>query len=231
MTEAKFFSRESLFQPKYVDHEVADNSLRFYPLSVTMLWRMRAVVEPLVEALRVISGGKNDVERTVDQERYDGAEDPEGERSPDQRIVTHMGAIKPELARLREERADGAWAKAVDAVFNEKSRDFLIEMLTDSLRDEFTRSEAKDPRVLKNVMDRLDLSTLVEMVQGLVKANMRVFGPFAGKLRTVAQSRLGEMLGEEPLSSDSPPESGSSDDGDWSDSTEQPREGADQASA
>lgn len=184
---AKFFKRESLFKPKHVVHQVGDNELKFYPVSLTMLWRLRTFFEPVIEALRVLTGGKNDVERTVDQ-----GVDEEGNK----RTITHMGAIAPDVARLREERSDQAWSKALDCIFGDECRKLLGELFADSLRDEFTREEAHDADVGDEVMKSLDLATTVAMVNGLLKANTRVFGPFAEKVRKAAEAKLDDALGD-----------------------------------
>ena len=193
MSRAKFFQRDSLFKPTYVEHDVGGETMRFYPLSITMLWKMRHAVEPLVGAFTALSAGKHDFEQTMDQ----GAED---EETGEKRIVTHFGAVKPELATMREDRREAALQKAAAALFDPKMRDFVGELLTDSLRDEFTRAEARDRSTVQQMMDGddenpgLDIATLGEMVGGLVKANVRVFGPFRNQIREMASGRIKAIL-------------------------------------
>lgn len=185
---AKFFKRESLFTPKHVAHKIGDQEMKFHPVSLNMLWKLRTAFEPVIEALRVLTAGKNDVERTVDQGR-----DDEG----NERTVTHMGAVTTEMAKLRQDQSDAAWKRALDCIFGEDSRELIGELLADSLRDDFTREEAIEAGMGKKVIESLDLGTMVEMVNGLLKANAGVFGPFAEKVRKAAAQKMDEVLGSD----------------------------------
>jgi hypothetical protein len=194
VSRPRIFQRESLFRPKYVEHEVAGEALRFYPLSLSMLWKMKTAVEPMVQAFRALSSGKNDVEKTIDQ----GVDDQTGER----RFLSHFGAVKPDLAAMREEKIEASLRKAVDAFFEPKMRDFVGELIADSLREEFTRKEARDQQVVRTFVDGndetpgLDFVTLGQMVVGLAKANEGVFGPFAKQVREAMSGRIREILND-----------------------------------
>ncbi len=192
MSTPKFFQRTSLFQPPYIEHDVRDARFRFYPISVSVLWKMRTFVEPISTAFRVLTGGKNDSDQLVDQ-----STDPE---TGEQRVTSQVSAVAPELAKFREEKIDSAIKAAFESFFADDMRMFVGEMIVDSLREEFNRGQARDLSVVKAVMDGgkigdeefpgLDLETMTMMIEGLVKANAKVFGPFAKR----AQELLGEKL-------------------------------------
>lgn len=185
---AKFFERKSLFTPKHVEYEVSGNQLRFYPVSLTMLWKMRTAFEPILDAFRILSGGKNDFEQIVDQ----GADE-----FGNQRTITKIGSVDIEIAKMREQNGAKAVKLAMEAVFSTDTRDLLGELITDSLRDEFTREEAVDRDVVQQVVRELNLETMMGMAMGLVNANAKVFGPFAEKVRKTANQKLNEVLGTE----------------------------------
>lgn len=194
MSKPKFFERTSLFAPTYIEHKVGEETLRFYPLSVNMLWKMQSAVEPIAQALRLLSAGKNDCEQTIDQ----GVDEETGER----RVVTHIGAVKPEIAAMRETRMDDQIKKAMDTFFSNEMRAFVGELITDSLRDDFTRAEARNSGTTTLMMEGsdeqpgLDLTTLAGMIMGIVKSNQGVFGPFAQKIKDAVSARVGTALDE-----------------------------------
>lgn len=156
-----------LFKSKFVTSKVGDQDVDFYSLSFPVLFALKSAVGPIS---KVISGlfnrSRTDVGRFEEHSRdKDGAPVKIIQQQP----------ISPEMAKLRAEQQAKATQEAVEAIFGDQNRLLIGRILMDSMRGICKRKP--ETREIEDFLSDLDLGLVVEMLQGVVKANAEVFGP------------------------------------------------------
>ena len=160
----------------YEEREVNGEALRFYPVSVGVMFKLRRIAKPLAGALSVLFTSQNS-DYGVIQREFDNGKSKE----------TSTEAIPVKLAELRtRERAD-AIEKLVEAVTDPKNADVIGAVVIDSLRDVFPR---RGPAVRDNPkpgewLESLGADTLVLLLRGVAAANKDVIGPLGDRVQAV----------------------------------------------
>lgn len=184
---SKFKQKFSLLRRNTVAKDIGGQTFTFYPISVRMLFELRTNAAPLMKGLKALfAKNQSDGTQTVEETRDPMTGQVIGR-------VTHLGAIDPQLAKLRSEQNDAAMKEAVEAVLGESSRLLLGRVLADSLRDEFGPSPT-DADINEFINDpAIDLPVLVEMLGAFFSVNAKVFGPFAERVREMVKAKMADL--------------------------------------
>lgn len=145
---------------------VNEKEIKFYPISVSTLFRLKALGKPLAKALALIMGDKT-VETSLINRHI---EDEDGNSVMEE----HIKAIESDLLREKFGLREDTITSVIEAFLNEESRDLVGMVIMESIKDEF--GEEKAPPA-KEFMAKLDLSTLVQLVVGVIGANSGALEP------------------------------------------------------
>lgn len=168
----------SFLAPTYIEHEVGGETLKFWPVSLGVAVKLRAIGAPLAEALSILFA-PTDNDATVIIREFEGGDGGK------EKVVE---AVDPKLAEMRDKQRADALSKAIKTLSDSKNLGVIGEIIMDSMRENFPKSEPRPPGL--EVMNELPLKPLKEIIMGIVKANKDVLGPFAEK----AQERLGQVI-------------------------------------
>lgn len=178
-------SKISLFSPHFVEHEVNGQSVRFYPISVLCLGRMRSVIAKLASAMStVLAGDKREAGHIVENfEAPDGSRGEKFTQSP----------INPDLASMRAKQRADAVESAITTLLEPKNAASLCELLMVSMRDAgFPRSPSNTD--IDKFHAEVDVHTLIQMIVGCAKANAKVFGGGTLDLGKLVEDRVRAAL-------------------------------------
>lgn len=178
--------------PKYVESSVNEKNLRFYPMSVGMLAKLRVVAQPLVKALTKLfnqeAADRTRIERAVTSDQviktFNEKNEPIEVTGQDTEVI--IEAVDPKLAKLRSEEKDRAMNDLVSSLLDENNLHVLADLVMDSLRDVFGQDK---PPALEFVQ-QTPLPLMVEMLKGVVAANAGVVGPVGGKIKAAIEGAL-----------------------------------------
>ena len=173
----------------YVEHEVGGEELKFFPLSVTVMFKLRRVALPLPAALSTLFA-PNNTDFTVIQREF--SDDGEGGRGKE--IITE--AISPQLAALRTKERTEALEQAIGALTDEQNAEVVGAVIMDCLREDFPRGSKENPKPGEFIHE-LDLPCMIECLKGVAKANREVLGPLADRVQSVIAPALDELQATE----------------------------------
>lgn len=164
--------------PTYEESKVGDQSLRFYPVSVGLAFKLRGIGKGLMKALTVLFSSTATDVLTKDKT----STNKEGFII---REVT-IEALKPDMAEYRNAQKSKAIDEAIDALLSPDSTDVIAELIMDSLREKF---KPGDPRPnATEFMQSVPLPALTQLLWGVAKANKDVLGPLASKAGEISAS-------------------------------------------
>lgn len=179
--------RLSLLTKKGVDHNVGDQTLTFYPVSVTVYSGLKSTLKPIAEVIAVLTRKTHtDTGQTVHQ--------AQGE------TITRIDPIAPEMAKLRHDLQSNAVSNALETVFSPDTLRDVAKVLMDSLRDHCPRNPTVQQ--IDDFVGELDLGSVMDLVTGFTKANAGVFGPLGLSLAKLAETKIRGMAGENQTQSD-----------------------------
>lgn len=180
----------SLFKRKSIPCEVDgfEKKLNFWPVSLGQLYEMQVMFNPLLEAIRVIMIRNADVSKVHQTEQ---SMDEEG-RATGVTIVNQTGEINPILAKQRAEETKEALSSVLSELFSGENKAALASLLADSLRDIFPRDADVEDKVA--FFDQMDTVALVGFVQGFIRANAKVLGPFADRIKAKVEEVMDKAL-------------------------------------
>jgi len=180
----------SLFKRKSVSCEVSgfEKKLNFWPVSLGQLYQMQSMFNPLLEGIRVIMIRNADVSKVHQTEQM---MDEEG-RATGVTIVQQTGEINPILAKQRAVETKDALNSVLSELFSGENKAALASLLADSLRDIFPRDADEEDKV--EFFEQMDTVALVGFVQGFIKANAKVLGPFAERIKAKAEEVMNKAL-------------------------------------
>lgn len=150
---------------------VNGKEVKFYPISVNTLFRLKALGKPIAKALAVIMGD-NTVETTLVNRHIN---DDEGNSVMEE----HVKAIEADLLREKFNLREDTILSVIDAFLNEESRNLVGQVIVESIKDEFGE---ETPPPAKEFMASLDLSTLVQLIVGVIGANAGALEPVQGNV-------------------------------------------------
>lgn len=190
---ANWKEKLSVFERKYVVKEIGNTTWHFYPISLGRMFELKKTIKEVFGATAVLLGKRGD----------DVTQEIENIKQGESTISrTNIGAISPELAKMRDDQKRTGIEAAIESLLSEHNKLTLGRMLTDSLREDFAR-DVQDPEITTFIAT-LDLDMTVQMVMGLVEANAKVFGPLGQRAKSAIEKKLGELPlgdGDEPVQS------------------------------
>jgi len=187
-------SNQSWLKPKYVESEVNGEKLRFFPISMRLLFRLRDIGKSLAKAIASIFNRDEDHVGSTTRNVTEGEQVMQ---------VTEIEAISPELAELREKKRVEAITDVVDTLTDPQSGDVVAEIIMDSLRENFDRNPS--PQQIEEFRNALDAESLVQLMAGVGAANKKLFDPLLKKvpeLGAVVEGRFGNKEAEKTPSSE-----------------------------
>lgn len=181
----------SFLSPKFIEHSVGDEVLKFYAVRVATAGKLRGFLKPVFRGLAQINaGGANDIGKESTE-----TADKDGFRQ----LRTELKSITPELAKVRSEQREKAIDDLVDALLQEASMRCIGILILDCLRAPNSEKDAQE------LVDNTDLGTLFELIKGVAKANKEVFGPLTDRVEEVISTLKRASMKRVP---DDEPESG-----------------------
>ena len=184
----------ALFKSKTVTSSVGGIEVEFWSCSFPVLFMLKSAVGPISKLfLNLFRGNRQDVSRFQEDTRdKDGAP---------VRVVQEQ-AITPEMAKMRAEQTNKSVQDALDGIFADQNRLLLGRVLMDSMRNVCPRKP--EVKQIEEFLADLDLGQVVEMLQGVAKANAEVFGPLVRSWLAQASALLrARGLSALPTSSES----------------------------
>lgn len=174
---------KAFLTPKIVDHEVNEELLEFFPVSLGVVFQLKDVLRPLAFGLASIMSD------TGSDRGYTTTKDSDGF---EQSVVN---PITVDLARYRAEEKQRAILDFMEAFSDKKSRYALGRLIMDSLRNEFPRKF--EHRDVEEFMDAVDADTMSQLLVGVARANKGVFGPFGDMLTKLVSKNVKQALESE----------------------------------
>lgn len=181
----------SCFSPNFIVHEVGDQELHFYPISVGLAFKLRVIGKPLAKSLSVLFGNKDQDHGTKDITVHNEY------GSEDRQII--IEPITEGLAKMRHDQRTESIERLVESLTDDKNAAVVGEIIMDSLREVFVKGEPKPAP--SEFITGLPLPAMGAMIMGLVKANKEVFGPLTEQVAAAASaavSRIGAGVKTEP---------------------------------
>lgn len=171
---------KSFLKPKYVTHEVNGVELRFYPMTLSLVIRLRAVGEPILRMMSHLQERLLSKKNLFGQSFVDTS-DAGGFR----RIENTLQPITADLFDRQRKEAQETVEQIIKTTFNEDTPLLLAEVCVDSLREEYQDRKPGgrvDEDALQEMFRDLDIGTLAQMLIGVGRANRKALGPFGDKL-------------------------------------------------
>lgn len=169
----------SCFSPNYIEHQVGEDLVRFWPVSVGMVFELRRIGKPLAKSLSVLFDRHN-----ADQGTHDVVE--KDERGQDRREVTIM-PIAVEMAELRHRHRADAIEELIEAIGNPDNAEAIGKILMDSMREVFPPGDKDNPPA-KAVIRDIPTTALGAMLVGVTKANKDVLGPLTERVTEATEA-------------------------------------------
>lgn len=180
---------QAFLTPKGICHEVNGIELMFYPISISTAFNLKQVARPLASSFATLmSDNSGDRGHTSMTSKGQDGEDIE------QITVNPMSV---ELANLRASQKEKAILDFIEAFTEPRSTNVIIRVLMDSLRDEFPRKQEQQD--VEDFKDKLDTSTTMQLLHGVMKANKGVFGPFTKRIEALIHTATAKVtVSQEP---------------------------------
>lgn len=184
----------SCFTPNYIEHQVGDDTLRFWPVSVGIVFELRRIGKPLAKSLSVLFERHNSDQGTHDVLEKD-------EHGQDRREMTIM-PIDVEMARLRHDQRSHAIEELIESITSPDNAEVIGKIIMDSLHDVFPKGDKDNPPAAAFIRE-LPTTALGAMLVGVAKANKDVLGPLADRV-TEATEAVVARIGKPPANSAEP---------------------------
>lgn len=178
----------SFLSDQSVDHEVNGQTHKFYPVSTRTIFHLKRVGSQSARALQALfSGGNDDVSKEHDKTFEGGKDGAFQERH-------RVSAIDPVLAEKRYQQKQKAVNDLIETLLSEDAGFVLARLIMDSMR------EAGFPRKPTNAelgefVDNVSADSMVEMCQGLIAANRRLFAPLEKWVATIKETLQKNLQG------------------------------------
>lgn len=194
MSNSTWKSKTGVFARKSVERTIGDTTWNFYPVSVGRLFELRETIKDIFTAATALfTKNGDDVGQEIERIR-------QGDGTIER---TNIAALTPEMAKFRDEQKKASVSAAVEALLCERNKLMIGKLLADSLRDDFDRNVKEDE--IKDFMETLDISTLIQFLMGFAEANAKVFGPVGEKIRAAIGNKLRLVPEENAGSEELPP--------------------------
>lgn len=183
----------ALLKRKAITHKVAGQDFEFWPVGVRLFPQLKEIMEPIMEAVRVLMAGNQDTPTMTES-----VTDPQTGHFTQ---VQSRGAPSIEIATFRDGQKRKAMQGAMAVLLGDETRMQIGRLLVDSLRGEFGKGAYQDDAVVQEFIDAewMDFGVFAEFINGWLKANAEVFGPLGAKVRGFLETRLRTAVSGEPM--------------------------------
>lgn len=190
-------------EPTYIEHKVGDNTLKFYPISVKTLFKLKAFLGPFGKAIATFTASNQNDQARIGREMNapyvgdDGKPYKIAQSDKSFALVrdteTTIEAIDPKLAEVREAQRLRAIENITTMLSEEKNLETIAEIVIDSLRF------PDRPPPAQEFIREVPVPLMFEFVMGVIHANKGVFAP-VGKLLSPIWSQVskGVVIPKEP---------------------------------
>lgn len=174
------------FSSKAITQKVNGEDRSFYPISLRVAFNLQSVAKPLARALTtLLSPTKQDTGLVTEDYVDQGATVQKTTRT----------SISLELAELRSRQRADAVQGLVEELLNAKNIAILGELFLDALTPPRDRkSGEREPAECDAFMAQVDLGALIDLFQGVARANASVFGALGEKLARQANEVLARAM-------------------------------------
>lgn len=212
----------SICEAPVITHPVGGHDVKFWPISVAMLVKMRSIGRPLAQALGALMGNnQSDVRREMTQSDDTAIETVDGDDGQQKKVLvgvtgtnTSHDAISVELARFRADQKEMAIDRIVDAFTKTENQLVIAALVFDSCREIFPRRPENDD-LAEFISEQANLVVMSQFLSGIMKANAQALGKLGEQLTEsvtkIVRKRISEVdadVGtEDPILTKSPTES------------------------
>lgn len=186
-----------------IEKTIDDRQFKFYSNRIALLEELAEVSKPVGLAIAALLDKDETrnvtTEQFADKVRKDPKTGVETSENSIQRTI--IGARTPETsAHIRQERED-AINSILGAIASKPNRVLLGRLLMDSLRDEFPyKKDGYSAAEVEEFLygddagyEGLSLPMLVQLCQGWLAANAKVFGDLGEKVTAMVKEKLAEL--------------------------------------
>lgn len=198
----------SIVQANPVEHEVNGHKVKFFPISVNMLVKLRLLGRPLAQAIGALLSKTTDdtgAEQThSDDTTVDVVDDVDKDGHPIKRRVlvgvtgtnTKRDPLSVEMAQFRADQKERAIDRIVDAFTDQGNLRVLAAMVFDSCREIFPRKPSEGD-LDEFLAEFANTSVMGQFLAGLMKANTKSLGKLGEQLTEsvakVVRTRISEV--------------------------------------
>lgn len=198
--------------PPLETHRVGQEDVRFAPVSIGLLFKLKVFVVPIAKLLTaVFQDTKKDngtINRSFVSKDAPMIVLPDSTKTPASDTEFIIEPIKDSLAKLRHDQKVAAITEFLEKVSDDKSLATLAELCMDSMVDDFPRDKRNEWPPITEFLARTPVPFFIEMLIGVAKANKGRFGPLlasAGIDGEVLKQRVQEAVAETVGEKKTPP--------------------------
>ena len=177
----------AFLEPKFETHSVQGVPVKFYPMSLGLAFKLKAIAQPLSKLFAILlRTDKNDAGTKIRLFNNEHG-------NPDSEQIGE--AISPELASVRHQQTSQAIDEFFQSITSDTAKEVLALICMDSMREVFPPQNRLS---VEDFSAKIHVPQLVEILAGVAKANKGVFGPLTAefeaalsKTRQVVAERLG----------------------------------------
>jgi len=186
------WNTQPCFTPTFINHRVGEQDIKFYPVSLGMMFKLKAIATPIARSITTLFSKKDeDTTRRIVSLKSGDSE-------------THIGAVSTELATFRDTQQVEAIGKLVETLTDAETLKVLGEIVMDSMRELFPPGSKKDWPPAAEFCNTVPLPAFGQMLVGVCQANKDVLGPLGETVKTAVGSRLAEVVAKGSQPSETP---------------------------
>jgi len=160
---------------KYCVHVVNGIEQKFWPVSVGQIFRLRALASDLAKNIAHLFADLSKDAKVITQ----------GGQNKD--YAVQNDPVSLDMAKYRDTQRSEAWGNIIEQVTAQETQAILAEIIMDSMREVFKDSKPTASEFAKQT----PLPVMIEMVMGVAKANVDVFGPLGKRVTSVLSQLAG----------------------------------------
>lgn len=179
-----------LNQGSKVDHSVNGQMLTFRPLSFAICLEMKEFLEPLASALAILMAPPNRDIKTVKQDTHGFTRDDNRLASAESFVA--FEPLSLEMARYRDEQRTQAIRQLGEALTKKSTQITVSRIILNSLRGSIEGVDGRNPSPddCAEFLQDVDLDSLGQLLEGVLQANKRLFGPLGGQAKDMLSRAL-----------------------------------------
>lgn len=187
-----------------ITHEVNGTEFKFYPNRMALLAQARDLSEPIASAINVLFADQSRDSGSAVKRTHDGDFFQED---------IQTDALEISMAKHRVSERDAAIKTLTGTLADPMSLMLLGKLFMDSLRDDFPYAVDRSPRDVDEFLygseeegseyHGLDVPQLMELFQGWMKANSKVFGSAGESMVDLVKAKIETLKESNSVSTDS----------------------------